>query len=92
MMDKDEFKTQAEGSQEITRPERPVQQAGAQMLRPTSAWQSLCVRTGGSIGRATFYRWLQSGKVYSIRLGQRIFIPQAALDELIKQCLSGERF
>ena len=62
------------------------------MLCPTSAWRLLCARTGGTIARVTFYRWLRNGKVYSIRLGQRIFIPEAALEDAIRQCLSGERF
>jgi hypothetical protein len=80
------------GPSEIVRPEQPRQKAGVEMLRPTNAWRSLCAKTGGSIARVTFYRWLRTGRVYSIRLGQRIFIPQAALDAIIKQCLDGERF
>lgn len=62
------------------------------MLPPTRAWSILCARTGGSIALVTFYRWLRNGKIYSIRLGQRIFVPQTALDDAIKQCLAGERF
>ncbi len=62
------------------------------MLSPAAAWRSLCARTGGCIAKVTFYRWLRNGRVYSIRLGQRIFIPQTALDDLIKACLAGERF
>ena len=64
----------------------------AAMLVPCRAWQILCRRTGGQICRATFYRWVSTGKVYSIRLGYHIFIPAPALEELIKQCLAGERF
>lgn len=62
------------------------------LLSPHNAWRILCRATGGGIARATFYRWLSSGKVYSIRLGFRIFVPWVALDELIKQCREGERF
>ncbi len=62
------------------------------MLSPVAAWRSLCEKTGGFVTKATFYRWLRNGRVYSIRLGQRIFIPQTALEDLIKTCLSGERF
>lgn len=62
------------------------------LLSPTNAWKILCHAAGGGIGRATFYRWLSSGKVYSIRLGFRIFVPLSALNEVIKQCRSGERF
>lgn len=62
------------------------------MLSPAAAWRSLCAKTGGFVTKATFYRWLRNGRVYSIRLGQRIFVPQTALDDLIKTCLSGEKF
>jgi len=62
------------------------------MLTPMSAWRILCRRTGGSISRTTFYRWLNCGKVYSVRLGYRFFIPWHALEEVIKQSLAGERY
>lgn len=62
------------------------------MLTPTNAWRILCRRTGGSISRTTFYRWLSCGKIYSIRMGYRLFIPYPAVEELIKQCLAGERY
>ncbi len=62
------------------------------MLRPRAAWRILCRSTGGEISLVTFYRWLSTGKVYSIRLGHRIFIPLPALEEVIKQCRAGERF
>jgi hypothetical protein len=72
--------------------ESDIQSGSPAMLSPAAAWRSLCARTGGFIALATFYRWLRNGKVYSIRLGQRIFIPREALDDLIKNCLNGERF
>ena len=62
------------------------------MLAPASAWRILCTRTGGAVSRATFYRWLSSGRLYSIRVGVRIYIPWPELDRVIKQCLAGERF
>jgi hypothetical protein len=62
------------------------------MLTPMQAWRMLCRETGGDISRATFYRWLGNGKVCSIRLGYRLFVPRPALEDLIKQCLAGERF
>ena len=62
------------------------------MLSPTRAWRILCARTGGVIALVTFYRWVRNGRVYSIRLGQRIFIPQPALEDLIRQCLIGEKY
>ncbi len=72
-------------------PAKPPAKASS-MLSPSSAWRSLCARTGGCIAKVTFYRWLRNGRVYSIRLGQRIFIPQTVLDDLIRNCLAGERF
>ena len=62
------------------------------MLPPPRAWKLLCERTGGRVSLVTFYRWLRSGRIYSVRLGQRIFIPVMALEDTIKQCLAGERF
>jgi hypothetical protein len=70
-------------------PSAPVTAA---MLTPIHAWRLLCHRTGGGISRTTFYRWLSSGKVYSIRLGYRLFVPYPVVEELIKQCLAGERY
>jgi len=66
-------------------PPRPVA-----MLSPSRAWQLLCQRTGGVVSLATFYRWLSNGKVYSVRLGFRIYVPATALEHLIQQCLAGE--
>ncbi len=62
------------------------------MLTPSNAWRILRRRTGGSVARSTFYRWLNSGKIYSIRLGFRIYIPLHALEDLIRMVLSGDRF
>jgi hypothetical protein len=61
------------------------------MMSPRSAWRLLCARTGGDVTLMTFYRWLKNGKVYSIRLGYRIFVPRSSVEDLIKQCLAGER-
>jgi hypothetical protein len=60
------------------------------MLSPSRAWQLLCQRTGATVCLATFYRWLSNGKVYSVRLGFRIYVPTTALEHLIQQCLAGE--
>ena len=65
---------------------------GIPMLAPANGWRILCTRTGGAISRATFYRWLSSGRLYSIRVGVRIYIPWPELDRVIQQCLAGERF
>lgn len=66
--------------------------AAAAMLAPTAAWRILCRATGAAIARSTFYRWVTTGKVYSVRLGYRLYIPWPSLDELIRQCKAGERF
>jgi excisionase family DNA binding protein len=60
--------------------------AKPQMLIPQTALRILCHKTGGKISRATFYRWLGDGRISSIRLGSRIFIPRSALDQLIQKC------
>jgi hypothetical protein len=62
----------------------------AAMLPPGRAWKLLCQRTGVTICLATFYRWLNNGKVYSVRLGFRIYVPVTALEHLIEKCLTGE--
>ena len=59
------------------------------MLVPSNAWRILNARTGGAISRSTFYRWLSSGQVYSVRVGHRMYIPWRVIEELIEQCLAG---
>ncbi len=60
------------------------------MLVPQNALRILCRRTGGTVSRATFYRWVRSGRIPSVRLGSRVFIPWPALEGFIRQCLQGE--
>lgn len=62
------------------------------LLPPTAAWRILRRRTGGHVSRSTFYRWLESGKVFSLRMGSRMYVPWQALQEVIGRCLSGEPF
>jgi len=62
----------------------------ASILSTQSAWRILRRRTGGDISRATFYRWVRSGRLSSIRLGFRIYVPLPALDDFIRKCLSAE--
>ena len=62
------------------------------LLAPTAAWRILRRRTGGHVSRSTFYRWLDSGKVFSLRMGSRMYIPWQELQETIGRCLSGEPF
>ena len=75
-------------SQSPARPQEldPATESGLKMLVPQTAWRILCHRTGGTISRATFYRWVSDGKIPSIRLGAQIFIPWPAVDELIRKC------
>jgi excisionase family DNA binding protein len=61
------------------------------MLTPTNAWRLLCRRTGATISRTTFYRWLNSGRVGAIRMGSRFLIPLPMLEEVIQKCLDGQR-
>jgi len=72
------------------RPPRAGRATGP-MLVPSNAWRILNARTGGAISRSTFYRWLSSGQVYSVRVGHRLYIPWRVIEELIEQCLAGER-
>jgi hypothetical protein len=58
------------------------------MLIPQAALRLLCRRTGGTISRTTFYRWLGSGVVPSIRLGKRIFISRPAIEAVIQKCFA----
>jgi len=62
------------------------------LLSPPNAWRILCRRTGGHISRSTFYRWLDSGKVYSLRMGSRMYVPWQALQDVIGRCLNGDPF
>lgn len=61
------------------------------MLSPSNAWRILESRTGVNVGRSTFYRWVQSGKVFSLKVGGRIFIPWPELEHVIRQCQNGVR-
>lgn len=73
-------------------PPRPAPGSRVPMLSPTRAWRLLCARTGGVIALVTFYRWVRNGRVFSIRLGQRIFIPLPEVEDLIKRCLDGDPY
>ncbi|HEV2351029.1 MAG TPA: helix-turn-helix domain-containing protein [Terriglobia bacterium] len=60
------------------------------MLSPHQAWRLICAKTGGSIAKSTFVRWIRDGKVPAVRLGRKIFVPIKMLNDLIEQCLNGE--
>lgn len=61
------------------------------MVTPVIAWRKLCVKTGGAVCMGTFYQWIKTGKVYTVRMGAKLFVPVTELDDLIKRCLAGER-
>jgi hypothetical protein len=88
--------TLAQASSDCIQQESPsvLPLAGGQMplLTPASAWRVLCNRTGISVSRATFYRWLNSGRVFSFRLGQKFYVPVPIIDEIVKHCRAGEPF
>jgi len=76
----------AQGGQKLKQASAPLP-----MLTPTHAWRILCRRTGGTISRTTFYRWINSGRVGAVRVGFRFLVPLPMLEEVIKKCLDGER-
>jgi hypothetical protein len=61
------------------------------MLTPRQALRRFYAGTGFEIARETLYLWIKTEKLYSVRMGRRIFIPVEALDNLVKQCLAGDR-
>lgn len=68
---------------EVTYPE-------VQPLLPVArAWNTLRRRTGIPLSRATFYRWVSSGKVYSLRMGLKVYVPTSVVDGIVKQCQAG---
>lgn len=71
----------------------PLQEAvhpEAEPLLPVAqAWNALRRRTGIPLSRATFYRWVSSGKVYSLRMGLKVYVPTSVVDGIVKQCYAG---
>ena len=43
------------------------------------------------IGRSTFYRWVESGKVFCFQPAGKIAIPWSEVDRVIKVIRNGER-
>jgi len=64
----------------------PGSEGGARnLLSPGNAWRIFRHTTGWAVARATFYRWVRSGRLYSVRVGCRIFVPWDALDRFMIQ-------
>jgi hypothetical protein len=61
------------------------------VLPVRQAWERLCAQTGASVDLSAFYRWIGNLSVYSVRMGNKIFIPIAEVERLTEQCLRGER-
>lgn len=59
------------------------------LLPVAQAWNALRRRTGIPLSRATFYRWVSSGKVYSLRMGLKVYVPTSVVDGIVKQCHAG---
>ena len=50
----------------------------------------LMQQTGGTVTKSTFYRWLQCGKIDSIRLGRSLFVSRPDLRDAIRRSREGE--
>jgi hypothetical protein len=76
-------------------PERPfshiIGPGGIPMLTPSHAWRILEKRTGVNVGRSTFYRWVQSGRVVVLRMGNKIYVPWPELEHMIRDFRRGVR-
>jgi len=62
------------------------------LLSLSNAWRIMMERVGVNIGRSTFYRWVESGAVFSFKIGGRLFIPWPELESVIRRYKAGERF
>ncbi len=74
-----------------TSPRSPAAPKFPALLTPHHAWRLLRRRTAGLVSRTSFYRWLENGRLYSLRMGRRLYIPWPALEELIQECLFGRK-
>jgi predicted site-specific integrase-resolvase len=61
------------------------------MLSPGSAMRILDVRMGITVGRSTFYRWMQTGRLFSIKLGGKIYVPLSEMETIMERLSRGER-
>lgn len=71
-------------------PEAPVPEVADPLLTVAGAWSTLRRRTGIPLARATFYRWVSSGKVYSLRMGLKVYIPSSVVDGIVRKCQGGD--
>ncbi len=61
------------------------------LLTRKRAWEILHERMGIRVSRSTFYRWLENGKVVSVKLGHRLYVPASEILVIVKKCVNGER-
>lgn len=61
------------------------------MLSPEHAMQMLNGRLGIFVGRSTFYRWIYTGRFFSVKLGGKLFIPLAEMEMVVQRLGRGER-
>ena len=59
------------------------------MLTPCTAWRVWQRRTHTRVAKATFYRWLEQGRLPSLKAVGRIYIPWPWMDEALKAWRSG---
>lgn len=51
---------------------------------------SLINRTGIPVARSTFYRWVQEGRIITLRTVWKRYIAEAELERVIRDLLNGE--
>ena len=61
------------------------------LLSAADAQRMIRRRTGCLVPMNTFYAWLRKRAIYSIRLGERFWIPRFVVEETCERCLRGER-
>jgi hypothetical protein len=62
------------------------------LLTPKHAMRLLRLKTGVTCSQASFYRWISEGRILTVRMGYRLFVPVSAVEECVQRCLAGERF
>jgi hypothetical protein len=61
------------------------------MLSPERAIELLGMRLGIIVGRSTFYRWVYTGRFFSVKLGGKLFIPLSEMEMVVQRLANGER-
>jgi hypothetical protein len=61
------------------------------MLSAQGAMRILDLRMGITVGRSTFYRWMQTGRLFSVKMGGKIFVPLSEMETIVDRLSRGER-